>query len=255
MNDASTAGLLGLFGQADAVGKGAALVLLVMSVLTWYLIFTKGWQGWRERRAIDRAAHAFWNARDPLAGGTAAIVQAAPLSPCRALAEIAIDAARRFDQCADEPSAKSHDKADFLARVLRRGVQRAGARLDAGLSVLASIGATAPFVGLFGTVWGIYRALLGIGFTGQATIDKVAGPVGEALFMTAFGIAVAVPAVIAYNGYLRVNRGLIAELDGFAQDLHAFLMTGVRLGAAARDPACGDAIMPAADATGARHGV
>jgi biopolymer transport protein ExbB len=97
------------------------------------------------------------------------------------------------------------------------------------LAVLASVGATAPFVGLFGTVWGIYHALIGIGFTGQATIDKVAGPVGEALIMTAFGIAVAVPAVLAYNFLLRAQRVVAQELDGFAHDLHAFLTTGVRL--------------------------
>ena len=100
--------------------------------------------------------------------------------------------------------------------------------MDAGLSVLASVGATAPFVGLFGTVWGIYHALIGIGFTGQATIDKVAGPVGEALIMTAFGIAVAVPAVLAYNFLLRAHRLIAAELDGFAHDLHAYLTTDAR---------------------------
>jgi biopolymer transport protein ExbB len=118
-----------------------------------------------------------------------------------------------------------------MTRALRRAVQRASAGLDSGLAILASVGATAPFVGLFGTVWGIYHALIGIGFTGQATIDKVAGPVGEALIMTAFGIAVAVPAVLAYNFLLRANRVIGQELDGFAHDLHAYFTTGARLSA------------------------
>src|SRR5690606_20436328 len=111
--------------------------------------------------------------------------------------------------------------ADYAASILRSALQRAGRGLDSGLGVLASIGATAPFVGLFGTVWGIYHALVAIGFSGEASLDKVAGPVGEALIMTALGIAVAVPAVLAYNFLLRANREIARALDGFAQDLHA----------------------------------
>jgi biopolymer transport protein ExbB len=112
---------------------------------------------------------------------------------------------------------------------LRQAINEAAARLEAGLTFLASVGSTAPFVGLFGTVWGIYHALIGVAASGQIAIDKIAGPVGEALIMTAVGLAVAIPAVLAYNAFTRVNRLLLAQLDGFAHDLHAFVTTGAPL--------------------------
>jgi biopolymer transport protein ExbB len=118
---------------------------------------------------------------------------------------------------------------EFVTRALRQGINAAQSRLETGLSLLASVGSTAPFVGLFGTVWGIYHALIGISASGQATIDKVAGPVGEALIMTALGIAVAVPAVLGYNALTRGNRVILGELDAFAHDLHGFLATGARV--------------------------
>ncbi len=118
---------------------------------------------------------------------------------------------------------------DLVVRTLRQTLVRENLRLESGLSVLASIGAVAPFVGLFGTVWGIYHALLGISAGGLTTLDKVAGPVGEALIMTAAGLAVAIPAVLAYNAFTRANRVTIAELDGFAHDLHTYLTTGAKL--------------------------
>jgi biopolymer transport protein ExbB len=117
---------------------------------------------------------------------------------------------------------------DFLTRALRRAIEQDTARLEYGHTVLASVASSAPFVGLFGTVWGIYHALLAIGMSGQGTLDKVAGPVGEALIMTALGLAVAIPAVLAYNAFTRANRLLLTELDGFAHDLYAFMSTGNR---------------------------
>ena len=138
-------------------------------------------------------------------------------------------AAAGHDRHGDRSLGESLDRSEYATRILRLTVQQAVRQLESGLSILASVGATAPFVGLFGTVWGIYRALLGIGFTGQATIDKVAGPVGEALIMTALGIAVAVPAVLAYNFLLRANRLIAQELDGFAHDLHAYLVNQPRV--------------------------
>ena len=114
------------------------------------------------------------------------------------------------------------DRADRLLRELRTALRASTARLDAGQTWLASIGATAPFVGLFGTVWGIYHALIGIASAGQVSIDRVAGPVGEALIMTALGLAVAIPSVLAYNAYARLARTVVADLDGFARDLHAY---------------------------------
>ena len=122
---------------------------------------------------------------------------------------------------------------EFVTRALRNSIAAAAARLESGLTILASVGSTAPFVGLFGTVWAIYHALLRIGQSGQATIDQVAGPVGEALIMTAFGLAVAIPAVLAYNVFTRGNRVVLARLDAFAHDLHTYLTTGARIECAA----------------------
>lgn len=116
--------------------------------------------------------------------------------------------------------------AEWLTESLRGAIDESAERLQSGLSVLASVGATAPFVGLFGTVWGIYHALVGIGVAGQASIDKVAGPVGEALIMTAFGLAVAIPAVLGYNALMRVNKGMLGRLNRFARQLHAYFLTG-----------------------------
>jgi len=118
---------------------------------------------------------------------------------------------------------------DFIGRTLQQSIVYAQARVERGLTLLASVGSTAPFVGLFGTVWGIYHALIAIGISGQASIDKVAGPVGEALIMTAAGLFVAIPAVLAYNAFTRANRLVLAQLDGFANGLHAYLVAGVRL--------------------------
>ncbi|MBL8541697.1 MAG: MotA/TolQ/ExbB proton channel family protein, partial [Betaproteobacteria bacterium] len=115
---------------------------------------------------------------------------------------------------------------EFITRAMRRVIDEETARLESGLAVLASVGSTAPFVGLFGTVWGVYHALVTIGMSGQGTLDKVAGPVGEALIMTALGLAVAIPAVLAYNAFVRRNRLVLARLDAFAHDLFAFLTTG-----------------------------
>ena len=228
MQELSPAGVFGFWHQADAVGRAAALVLLLMSIATWYLIATKTLQLWRTRRDAERALEAFWEAPE-LAQAVERMRMAAPASPFFDLAVEGAAARAHHDRHVHGSLAESLDLSEFVTRALRRAVQRASAGLDSGLSVLASVGATAPFVGLFGTVWGIYHALIGIGFTGQATIDKVAGPVGEALIMTAFGIAVAVPAVLAYNFLLRAHRVIAAELDGFAHDLHAYLTTGARI--------------------------
>jgi biopolymer transport protein ExbB len=222
MNDLGSAGLVGFWMQADAVGRSAAVLLFVMSLLTWYLILTKALQYWRVRHQASAALDAFWNA-PTLEAAQTQMARIAPDSPYTATV---LEHHARHGRSG---AASILDFGEFMTRAIRRGVQRASSGLDAGLSMLASIGATAPFIGLFGTVWGIYHALVGIGFTGQATIDKVAGPVGEALIMTAFGIAVAVPAVLAYNTLLRGNRVLREELDGFAHDLHAYLTTGALL--------------------------
>lgn len=225
MESLATTGILGVLLQADAVQKCVALLLLAMSIVTWYLILAKGWRIFRIRRGGLRAIEAIWrsprgaDALKQLAGGSAD-------DPFFAAARVACELAQRRDAThhGDQSATRNADEAEYATRALRRSVRHALARLDAGLTVLASVGATAPFIGLFGTVWGIYHALIGIGFTGQATIDKVAGPVGEALIMTAFGLAVAIPAVVAYNLCARTNRAVAAELDGFVHDAHAIVM-------------------------------
>lgn len=229
MNELGSAGLIGFWMQADAVGRSAAVLLFAMSLFTWYLILTKTLQGVRVRRQANAALDAFWNAPS-LDDARAQMSRAAPDSPYTFVVLQAVAAREHHVRHGRSGAASVLDFSEFMTRAIRRGVQRSLAGLDAGLSVLASIGSTAPFIGLFGTVWGIYHALVGIGFTGQATIDKVAGPVGEALIMTAFGIGVAVPAVLAYNLFLRGNRVLREDLDGFAHDLHAYVTTGEPLG-------------------------
>jgi biopolymer transport protein ExbB len=228
MDSASSVGLLGFWAQADTVGKITALLLFAMSVLTWYLVLSKGVQMWGVRRQSDRAVDEFWNAPD-LTAAVAQMRQFAPGNPLTLAAEEGVNAHAHHARHVGGKLAESLSLSEFLTRAIRRAIGRASARLEAGLTVLASIGATAPFVGLFGTVWGIYHALIGISASGASTIDKVAGPVGEALIMTALGIAVAVPAVLAYNALTRVNRSTLAELDTFAHDLHAFLTTGARV--------------------------
>jgi biopolymer transport protein ExbB len=227
MMETST-GLIAFWAQADAVSKSTALLLFTMSVISWYLIVSKSWRTWRARRYAERATDAFWEGEE-LAEAVAHMRLTAPDSPFTEAAAEGANAAAHHARHADGKISGSLGLSDFVTRALRRAITRATSRLESGLSVLASIGATAPFVGLFGTVWGIYHALISIGFTGQATIDKVAGPVGEALIMTAFGIAVAVPAVLGYNFCTRANRVILAELDAFAHDLHAYLATGAKL--------------------------
>jgi biopolymer transport protein ExbB len=222
----SPVGVAAFWAQADSVGKLVALLLLAMSVATWYLVLTKLWQGIAARRQSARAEEAFF-AAESLRDALAAVRKRAPGSALTALAQAAADAAAHHARhVAGRREAAALDLAGLATLAMRKAVGRSQQRVEAGLTVLGSIGATAPFIGLFGTVWGIYNALIGIGFTGQATIDKVAGPVGEALIMTAFGLAVAIPAVLAYNVCVRANRSALARLQAFASDLHAYLLTG-----------------------------
>lgn len=238
MQTVPAAGLLGFWMQADAVGKSAALLLLLMSVLVWYLIVMKGWHAWRVRRRAERAMQAFWQGAN-LVEAVAHVQRAAPESPFAAAAAEGANAAVHYARQAGDKIATRLDLSAFVTRALRRAIARGTARLESGLTLLASVGATAPFVGLFGTVWGIYHALITISFTGQATIDKVAGPVGEALIMTAFGIAVAVPAVLGYNLLNRANRVILNDLDAFAHDLHAYFANDIKLPAHEQDARIG----------------
>ncbi|WP_374595184.1 MotA/TolQ/ExbB proton channel family protein [Aquabacterium sp.] len=214
-----------IWSAGDAVARVVLLTLVVMSVASWYLILAKTLDGWRLRRAAAWA-QSFWRAQT-FDDGVAQLDS----GPFHALAEQGQRCAEHCDRTPD--LASRLDASEQIERALRQQYARTQAQIENGLTWLATTGATAPFVGLFGTVWGIYHALVAIGTTGQASLDKVAGPVGEALIMTALGLSVALPAVFAYNAFARANRVCLAELDAFAHDLHAFLTVGRPLSKAA----------------------
>ena len=209
-------GFAHFLAQTDAVGMAILAMLLLMSVASWYLIVTKAIALALERRRSRRFLAQFWDA--PAVGTVQARLAEGPADePFTHLSQHALAAHGKGD-------------AEFLTRAMRRVIDENTARLESGLTVLASVGSTAPFIGLFGTVWGVYHALVAIGLSGQGTLDKVAGPVGEALIMTALGLAVAIPAVLAYNAFVRTIRLVLAQLDAYAHDLYAVLTTGSHVG-------------------------
>ena len=231
--DAQTAVGFGHFlAQTDAVGKTILVLLLLMSIATWYLIATKALAGLLVRRRTRRFLATFWNSPS-LPAVASQLEKHQPDEPFSNLTLEALRAAEHHQRRGGERLDSAGSTADFLTRSMRRVIDEETARFESGLTVLASIGSTAPFVGLFGTVWGVYHALVAIGMSGQGTLDKVAGPVGEALVMTGLGLAVAIPAVLAYNFCVRRNRLALAQLDSFAHDLFAFLTTGSRVTGAA----------------------
>jgi biopolymer transport protein ExbB len=219
-------GLAHLWEQGDIITKGVALMLLGMSLASWMVIVIKALDLRRHARE-SRSIESFWHAAD-FADGLSKL-GTDPANPFRALALDGREAAAHHN--AQPQLHDSLGASEWLTRAMRNSIDESTARLQAGLAVLASVGSTAPFVGLFGTVWGIYHALLAIGTAGQATIDKVAGPVGEALIMTALGLAVAIPAVLGYNALVRGNKGVLFKLNRFAHDLHAYFVTGARVSA------------------------
>jgi biopolymer transport protein ExbB len=212
MEPTQTPGFAHFLSQTDMVGKVILACLLLMSLVSWYLIVTKALTVVFERRRSAGFLDAFWNLPS-IAAVESVLEKQHPDEPFAHLAWHAL-------------SARGKGDAEFLTRAIRRVIDEDTARLESGLTLLASIGSTAPFVGLFGTVWGVYHALVAIGLSGQGTLDKVAGPVGEALVMTALGLAVAIPAVLAYNGFVRSNRLVLSRLDSYAHDLYAVLTTG-----------------------------
>ena len=222
-------GFAHFLAQTDTLAKSLLVVLLVMSVTTWYLIVTKTWAWLTMRRRTRRFLDTFWNSPSLQAVATH-LEDEHPDEPFSHLAYHAIVATRHHQRHGANKLNESGSSAEFLTRSMRRVIDEETARFESGLTVLASIGSTAPFIGLFGTVWGVYHALVAIGMSGQGTLDKVAGPVGEALIMTALGLAVAIPAVLAYNFAVRRNRMVLAQLDSFAHDLFAFLTTGSHVG-------------------------
>ena len=217
-------GLIHLWGQGDIVTRAVFLLLLAMSLASWMVIVIKALD-LRRHLQQARRIESFWHAAD-FADGLSKLGADAS-NPFRTLALEGREAAAHHN--AQTQLHDSLDASEWLTRALRNSIDDATARLQSGLAVLASVGSTAPFVGLFGTVWGIYHALLAISAAGQATIDKVAGPIGEALVMTALGLAVAIPAVLGYNALVRGNKGVLNKLNRFAHDLHAYFVTGSRV--------------------------
>ena len=208
-------GLRVAWGQGDIVTRTTLILLALMSLLSWYVIVSKLFEQRRQATQAQSARTAFANA-DSLQKGAMALGKE---SPFRFLVDSAMEALRKYEALAGQVEVGA-----WLSQDIVRNVSTLQMRMQSGLSILATVGSTAPFVGLFGTVWGIYNALITIGSTGQASIDKVAGPVGEALIMTALGLAVAVPAVLGYNWLVRRNRLALHSVKGFGSDLHTLFL-------------------------------
>ncbi|HWW31114.1 MAG TPA: MotA/TolQ/ExbB proton channel family protein [Steroidobacteraceae bacterium] len=219
-------GLGALIAQGNIVSRSILAILLIMSLMTWFIMITKYFDQRRQRLQGIEAEKEFWSATsltdaiNKLKGGS---------NPFRALAETGKQAYEYHESNKSRLSG-AISTSDWITDSLQRTADAVISRMQSGLPVLASVGATAPFVGLLGTVIGIYNALIAIGVAGQASIDKVAGPVGEALIMTAFGLAVAVPAVLGYNILLRRNKAVQERVSHFTHELHAYLISGVKMG-------------------------
>ena len=220
-------GFTHFIAQADSLAHFLLIVLLAMSVITWYLIVSKSIANRRMKKHAQAFLTRFWDASGLPA--VASYLQSSGINdPFSHLTHHGLKAAEQYRNKTGARLIESGSEDEFLTRALRRAISQDTARLEYGHTMLASIASSAPFVGLFGTVWGIYHALVNIGMSGSGSLDQVAGPVGEALIMTALGLAVAIPAVLAYNFFNRARRQMLTEVDGFAHDLFAFMSTGVR---------------------------
>jgi len=211
-------GLEALWKQGDFVSKGTLIILVIMSMGSWYIMFVKVYEQMKLFRQAREVQNKFWQASS-VADGTSQLKEGTAF---RYIAESGVKSTVHHEGKLLEQI----DLNTWVTMSLQRAVDNVASRLQDGLAFLATVGSTAPFVGLFGTVWGIYHALTAIGIAGQASIDKVAGPVGEALIMTAFGLAVAVPAVLGYNWLVRRNKVALEQLRNFGADLHMVLVSG-----------------------------
>jgi biopolymer transport protein ExbB len=211
-------GLEAMWKQGDFVSKGTLIILVLMSMGSWYIMFVKVYEQAKLFKEARRVQASFWQAASVQEGAN----NLKAGSPFRFIAENGLKASTHHEGKLLEQI----DLNTWVTMSIQRAVDNVSSRLQDGLSFLATVGSTAPFVGLFGTVWGIYHALTAIGIAGQASIDKVAGPVGEALIMTAIGLAVAVPAVLGYNWLVRRNKVALEHLRAFGADLHMVLLSG-----------------------------
>ncbi|MBQ5950398.1 MotA/TolQ/ExbB proton channel family protein [Massilia sp. ST3] len=211
-------GIGAMWEEGDFVNKGTIIILSLMSIGSWYIIITKLIDQQKIMRQSKEVSAKFWKAPS-IAAGSASLKEG---SPFRFIAETGTKATQHHDGALLEQI----DLSTWVTMQIQRAVDRVQSRLQDGLSFLATVGSTSPFIGLFGTVWGIYNALTAIGMSGNASIDKVAGPVGEALIMTAFGLFVAVPAVLGYNWLVRRNKSVMEDVRSFSADVHSVLISG-----------------------------
>ncbi|SFZ75112.1 outer membrane transport energization protein ExbB (TC 2.C.1.1.1) [Chitinimonas taiwanensis DSM 18899] len=211
-------GLEALWAQGDFIAKGTLVIMIIMSMGTWYILVTKLWEQTKLLRQARAARESFWSAGS-IKSGVETLQEG---SAFRFIAESAIKASEHHEGALLEQI----DRNTWVTMSIQRSMESVQNRLQDGLAFLATVGSTAPFIGLFGTVWGIYHALVAIGMSGQASIDKVAGPVGESLIMTAIGLAVAVPAVLGYNWLVRRNKGGMEQVRAFGADLHSVVLAG-----------------------------
>ena len=214
-HDDNPYGLGALWAQGDIVAKGTLLILVLMSMGSWYVIITKFFEQSKAAKFAKAAQDSFWSAASLRQG----VDGLAEDSPFRFIAEKGLESANKHTGLLG-----AVDFNTWSTQSIQRAIGNVQSRMQDGLAVLATVGSTSPFVGLFGTVWGIYNALVKIGMSGQASIDKVAGPVGESLIMTAIGLAVAVPAVLGYNWLVRRNKAIMEDVNAFGSDLHSVLL-------------------------------
>jgi biopolymer transport protein ExbB len=213
-------GLAALWKDGGVIAKVNLIIMLIMSMGSWYIIFTKLWEQHKMFKSAEGVGEGFWTA-GTVKGGAATLEEG---SAFRYIAESGLKSSEHHEGTLVEQI----DRHTWISMSVSRAVENVQSRLSDGLAFLATVGSTAPFVGLFGTVIGIYGALTQIGMSGQASIDKVAGPVGEALIMTAIGLAVAVPAVVGYNWLIRRNKTVMEKVRAFSGDLHNVLLAGKR---------------------------
>ncbi len=235
MDDSSALGFSHFIAQSDIVAKVLLVVLAVMSAISWYLIVSKGIAQVVRQKRSARFLSFFWSATSLEAVQNELSIHGVK-EPFGHLTAHSLHAQAHHEKFGAGKLEEAGSEQEFLTRTIKKVLDEETMALENGLTILATVGATAPFVGLFGTVWGVYHALVAIGATGSGMLDKVAGPVGEALIMTGIGLAVALPAVMGYNFLVRANRVLSARLDAFAFELLTFLSTGRALQTSAGAP-------------------
>lgn len=229
--EAAQLGMGHFIGQSDVISKTLLAILILMSIASWAIIVVKGLTAFSRRRRSESFLTFFWNATS-LDAVSNEISTHGARDPFSHLTSHAMHAQAHHAKYGAAKLEEAGSSSEFVTRTIKKVLDEETTQMESGLTLLATVGATAPFVGLFGTVWGVYHALIAIGMSGAGTLDKVAGPVGEALVMTGFGLAVAIPAVMGYNWLTRSNRVILSRLDAFAYELHTFVSMGQPLSVA-----------------------